>query len=87
VSEMLDRSGFKIELIVALIDLITFKLELEVIYKVSFKKIFDFFIFEDDPNINNNPSCSGNTLLATFSGSKTFSCNLNGRYVGIKLVN
>jgi len=59
------------------IDLITFKLELEVIYKF-FQKIFNFFISEDDPNIKNNPSCSGNTLLTTFSGNKTFSCNLNG---------
>jgi len=47
-------------------DLITFKLELEVIFKIFFTKIFNFFNFEDDPNIKNNPSCSGNALLPTF---------------------
>jgi len=82
------KSGFKIELIAVLINLTTFKLELEVIFKNFFKKIFNFFNFEDDPNIKNNPSCSdNNTLLTSFSGNKTFSCNLTGRYVGIILVN
>lgn len=38
--------------------------------------------------MDNNPSCSGNTLLLTFNGIKSFSCpGLKGRYVGIKLIN
>jgi len=40
---MSDKSGFKIELIVVVKDLITFKLELEVIFQVFFKKNISFF--------------------------------------------
>lgn len=47
------------------------------------ERLSNFFIHVgDDPDVESNPSCSGDTPL---SGGGFFDCNLKGKYLGVRI--